>query len=151
MCVPNVFDREGVEGEILWHFAKIEKSLLKKGVLPAEFVGGPLPKIRVSWRQNKQGKGRSRAWLLQPWRALEPYLLRLLPTLTWLRAQSPDPPLPDPGVSTLGLVASPIPGPTRSPRLCGDVALLRLLSPIGWKRNTKAMSAQTVYTVSQIV
>jgi hypothetical protein len=82
MCVPNVFDWEGVEGEILWHFAKIEKSLLKKGLLPVEFVGKPLPEIRVLWRQNKQGKGRSRAWLLQPWRILEPYLLQLLPTLT---------------------------------------------------------------------
>jgi hypothetical protein len=82
MCVPNVFDWEGVEGEILWHFAEIEKSLLKKGALPAEFVGKPLTEIRVLWHQNKQGKGRSRAWLLQPWRALESYLLQLLPTLT---------------------------------------------------------------------
>jgi hypothetical protein len=53
MCVPNVFDQEGVEGEILWHFAEIEKSLLKKGALPAEFFGEPLPEIRVSWHQNK--------------------------------------------------------------------------------------------------
>jgi hypothetical protein len=60
MCVPNIFDWEGVEGEILWHFTEIEKSLLKKGALPAEFVGKPLPKIRVSWHQNKQGKGRSK-------------------------------------------------------------------------------------------
>jgi hypothetical protein len=58
MYVPSVFDQDGVEGEILWHFSKIEKSLLKKGKLPTEFVGVPLPEISVSWRQNKQGKGR---------------------------------------------------------------------------------------------
>jgi hypothetical protein len=43
MCVPSVFDWDGVEGEILWHFSKIEKSLLKKGKLPTEFVGLPSP------------------------------------------------------------------------------------------------------------
>jgi hypothetical protein len=58
---------------------------------------------------------------------------------------------PDPEVFTLRLVASLICGLTGSPRLCGDVAPLRLLSPIGWKRKTKAMSAHMVYTVSQIV
>jgi hypothetical protein len=50
-----------VEGKIIWHLAAIEKSLLKKGVLPTEFIGIPLPKIKVSWRQNKQGKGKTKA------------------------------------------------------------------------------------------
>jgi hypothetical protein len=60
MCVPSVFNWDGVEGEILWHFTKIEKSLWKKGKLPMEYVGVPLPKIRVSWQQNKQGKGKNK-------------------------------------------------------------------------------------------
>ena len=61
MCVPNVSNQEGIEGEIFWHFSEITKSLLKKGVLPSEFVGEPLPEIRVAWRQTKQGKGRNKA------------------------------------------------------------------------------------------
>jgi hypothetical protein len=62
MNVPPVFDRNGVvESEIIWDLADIEKSLLKKGVLPTEFIGTPLPEIKVLWRQNKQGKGRTKA------------------------------------------------------------------------------------------
>ncbi len=61
MNVPVVFDRNGVEGEIIWHIAEIEKSLLKKGVLSSESIGTPLPEIKVSWRQNKQGKGKTKA------------------------------------------------------------------------------------------
>jgi hypothetical protein len=60
MCIPSVFDWDGVEREILWHFTKIEKSLLKKGKLPTGYVGAPLPMIRVSWHQNKQGKGKNK-------------------------------------------------------------------------------------------
>jgi hypothetical protein len=54
-----------------------------------------------------------------------------------LGTQSPTPLPPDPGVFTRGLVASPILGPTRSPRLCGDVAPLRLLSPKAGKERQK--------------
>ncbi len=36
------------------------KSLLKKGVLPSEYDGIQLPKIRVTWQQNKQGKGKNK-------------------------------------------------------------------------------------------
>ena len=61
MNVPVVFNRTGVEGEIIWHLAEIEKSLLKKGVLSIESIGTPLPEIKVSWRQNKQGKGKTKA------------------------------------------------------------------------------------------
>jgi hypothetical protein len=60
MNVPPVFDRNGVEGEIIWHLVEIEKSLLKKEVLPTECIGTPLPEIKVSWRQNKQGKGKTK-------------------------------------------------------------------------------------------
>jgi hypothetical protein len=45
----------------LWHLTKIEKGFLKKGSLPAEYVGISLPELRVTWRQNKQGKGTSNA------------------------------------------------------------------------------------------
>jgi hypothetical protein len=61
MNVPPVLDRGGIENEIIWHLTEIEKGFLKKGTLPAEYVGTPLPKLRVSWRQNKQGKGKSKA------------------------------------------------------------------------------------------
>ncbi len=57
MNVPPVLDRGGVKNEIIWHLTKIEKGFLKKGSLPVEYVGIPLPKLRVSWKQNKQGKG----------------------------------------------------------------------------------------------
>jgi hypothetical protein len=61
MNVPPVPDRGGIENKIIWHLTKIEKGLLKRGTLPAEYVGTPLPKLRVSWRQNKLGKGKSKA------------------------------------------------------------------------------------------
>jgi hypothetical protein len=56
-----VLDRGGIQGEIIWHLTGIEKGLLKKGVLPSEYVGIQLPKIRVTWRQNKQGNGKNKA------------------------------------------------------------------------------------------
>jgi hypothetical protein len=58
MNVLPVLDRGSIENEIIWHLTKIEKGFLKKGTLPAEYVGTPLPKLRVLWRQNKQGKGK---------------------------------------------------------------------------------------------
>ncbi len=61
MNVPPVLDRSGVEGEFLWHLSEIEKGLLKKGHLPTEYIGVPLLKIKVLWRQNKQGKGKNKA------------------------------------------------------------------------------------------
>ncbi len=61
MNVPSVLDKDGVKNKIIWHLTKIKKGFLKKGTLPAEYVGTPLPKLRVSWSQNKQGKGKSKA------------------------------------------------------------------------------------------
>jgi hypothetical protein len=61
MNILPVLNRSGVEGEILWHLAEIEKGLLKKGCLPTEYIGVPLPEFKVSWRQNKQGKGKNKA------------------------------------------------------------------------------------------
>jgi len=60
MNVPPVLDRGGVEEEIIWHLTQIENSLLKEGKLAMEFVGVPLPEMKVSWRQSKQGKGRTK-------------------------------------------------------------------------------------------
>jgi hypothetical protein len=61
MNISPVLDRGSIEGEIIWHLTEIEKGLLKKGVLPSEYVGVQLPKIRVTWQQNKQGKGKNKA------------------------------------------------------------------------------------------
>jgi hypothetical protein len=51
----------GIASEIVWHLTELEKRFLKKGILPAEYHGVLLPKIKVSWRQSKPGKGKSKA------------------------------------------------------------------------------------------
>jgi hypothetical protein len=60
MNVPLVLDRGGSEGEIIRHLTEIEKGLLKKGVLPSEYIGIHLPEINVTCQQNKQGKGKNK-------------------------------------------------------------------------------------------
>jgi len=60
MNVPPVLDRGGVEEEIIWHLKQIENGLLRESKLSTEFVGVPLPELKVSWRQSKQGKGRTK-------------------------------------------------------------------------------------------
>jgi hypothetical protein len=59
--VPSVLDRGSITNKIILHLTEIEKGFLKKGTIPAEYLGIPLPELRVSWRQNKQGKGTSKA------------------------------------------------------------------------------------------
>jgi hypothetical protein len=54
MCIPNIFDREGLEGELIRHLKDIKKSLIKKGTISSKLIGIPLPEIRILWRQNKQ-------------------------------------------------------------------------------------------------
>ena len=61
MNVPPVLERPGVEGEILWHLGNLEKRLMRKGGYSSKYAGVPLPEISVSWRQSRQGKGRSKA------------------------------------------------------------------------------------------
>jgi hypothetical protein len=61
MNVPPIHDRAGVEQEIIWHLAEIEKGLMKKGKLPEAYIRVPLPEIKVSWRQKKQGRGKNKA------------------------------------------------------------------------------------------
>ncbi len=61
MCVPNTFERVGLEEEVMWHLKDIEKSLIKKGTISSKLIGTPLPEIKILSQQNKQGKGKSKA------------------------------------------------------------------------------------------
>jgi hypothetical protein len=61
MNVPPVLDRGSIKGKITSHLAEIKKGLLKKGLIPTEYIGVPLSEIKVSWRQNKQKKGENKA------------------------------------------------------------------------------------------
>jgi hypothetical protein len=61
MCCPAIFDKRGIEEEIVYHLKTMEKDLIRKGALPSTLSTEPLPQIAVSWRQNKQGRGRSQA------------------------------------------------------------------------------------------
>ncbi len=56
MNVPPVLDRGSIKGEIIWHLTEIEKGLLKKGVLPSEYVGVQLPKIRLDLATEQTGE-----------------------------------------------------------------------------------------------
>jgi hypothetical protein len=61
MCCPTIFDKRGIEEEIVYHLKTMEKDLIRKGALPSTLSTEPLPQIAVSWHQNKQGRGRSQA------------------------------------------------------------------------------------------
>jgi hypothetical protein len=61
MNVPPVLECGKVKAEIVWHPTDLEKRLMKKGGYPQEYVGVPLPKISLVWRQSKQGKVKSKA------------------------------------------------------------------------------------------
>jgi hypothetical protein len=61
MCCPAIFNKRGIEEEIVYHLKTMEKELIRKGALPSTLSTEPLPQIAVSWRQNKQGRGRSQA------------------------------------------------------------------------------------------
>jgi hypothetical protein len=61
MCCPAIFDKHGIEEEIMYHLKTMEKDLIRKGELPSTLSMEPLPQIAVSWHQNKQGRGRSQA------------------------------------------------------------------------------------------
>jgi hypothetical protein len=60
MNVPLVLERGHVGSKILWHLHEIKNKLLERGTLMMEYVDVPLPKNKVSWRQSKQGTGRSK-------------------------------------------------------------------------------------------
>jgi hypothetical protein len=60
MCCPNVFDKEGLTKELLFHMKEIEKKLMAKGRLSYTLMDEPLPPISIQWRQSTQGKGRNK-------------------------------------------------------------------------------------------
>ena len=57
--VPNVFDKGGIESEIVWHLMEIEKSLLKKGIYQRNMRG--CLSRRSSSHGGKTSKGRGEA------------------------------------------------------------------------------------------
>ncbi len=61
MCCPAVFNKQGIEEEIVFHLKAMEKDLIREGSLPSALLTEPLPQIAVSWHQNKQGRGRNQA------------------------------------------------------------------------------------------
>ncbi len=57
MRCPNVFDKEGLTKELLFHMKEVEKKLMAKGWLLYTLMDEPLPPISIQWRQSTQGKG----------------------------------------------------------------------------------------------
>ncbi len=49
MNVPLVFDKQGIEGEIRWHLAETQKSLLRKGLLLLDLHGISLQATVAEW------------------------------------------------------------------------------------------------------
>jgi hypothetical protein len=47
MCCPVIFDRQGIEEEIVFHLKKMEKDLIRKGSLTSTLSTEPLPQIAV--------------------------------------------------------------------------------------------------------
>ncbi len=60
MCCPNVFNKEGLTKELLFHMKEVEKKLMAKGWLSYTLVDEPLPPISIQWWQSTQGKGRNK-------------------------------------------------------------------------------------------
>jgi hypothetical protein len=57
MCCPNVFDKEGLTKELLFHMKAVEKKLMAKGWLSYTLMDEPLPPISIQRRQSTHGKG----------------------------------------------------------------------------------------------
>ena len=53
MCVPNIFDKEGLKEELLFHMKAVERKIVVKGKLPASLLTEPIPLITMAWQQNK--------------------------------------------------------------------------------------------------
>ncbi len=60
MCCPNIFDKEGLTKELLFHMKEVEKKLMATGRLLYTLMDEPLPPISIQWRQSTQGKGRNK-------------------------------------------------------------------------------------------
>jgi hypothetical protein len=48
MNAPLVLECRRAKGKIIWHLTEIEKGLMKKGVLPTEYIVVPFTNIKVS-------------------------------------------------------------------------------------------------------
>jgi hypothetical protein len=59
MCVPNVFDKEGLKEELLFHMKAVERKMVTKGKLLTSLLTEPIPLITLAFQQNKQGRGRN--------------------------------------------------------------------------------------------
>jgi hypothetical protein len=59
MCVRNIFDKEGLKEELLFHMKAVERKMVTKGKLPASLLTEPIPLITLVFQQNKQGRGRN--------------------------------------------------------------------------------------------
>jgi hypothetical protein len=57
MCCPNVFNKEGLTKELLFHMKEVEKKLMAIGWLLYTLMDEPLPPISIQWQQGTQGKG----------------------------------------------------------------------------------------------
>jgi hypothetical protein len=44
---PAIFDKPGIEEEIVYHLKTMEKDLIRKGALPSTLSMEPLPQIAV--------------------------------------------------------------------------------------------------------
>ncbi len=60
MCCPDLFDKEGITKELLFHMKEVKKKMIMKGQLPSTLIDDPLPLISISWQQSTQGKGRNK-------------------------------------------------------------------------------------------
>jgi hypothetical protein len=49
MCVPNIFDKEGLKEELLFHMKAVERKMVAKGKLPASLLTEPIPLITMAW------------------------------------------------------------------------------------------------------
>ncbi len=49
MCVPNLFNKEGLKKELLFHMKAVERKMVAKGKLPASLFTEPTPLITMAW------------------------------------------------------------------------------------------------------
>ncbi len=49
MCVPNVFNKEGLKEELLFHMKAVERKMVTKGKLPASLLTEPIPLITLAF------------------------------------------------------------------------------------------------------
>ena len=60
VCCPDLFDKEGITKELLFHMKEVEKKMITKGQLPSTLIDDFLPLISISRQQRTQGKGQNK-------------------------------------------------------------------------------------------